>query len=110
MSSPAAAPRRNPVVVVIDVIAGVVAIAIGIGMALTAISYGIAFSQQGTGSLTAIGIGLIIVTVLAVFLGIGMFVVALIRKRLSFYWPLGAFVVMLIAFYIAAALAGAALA
>jgi hypothetical protein len=48
--------------------------------------------------------------VLAAFLGLGFFVVALIRKRLAFVWPLAAVVLTIVAFYAGTALATAALA
>jgi hypothetical protein len=43
---------------------------------------------------------MIAVAILAFFLGLGFFVVAMIHKRFGFFWPLGAIIVTLVVFYI----------
>ena len=58
---------------------------------------------------TALGIatyGLLTITIVGFFLGLGMTIVRIIQKRLVFPWPLGAFVVMVVAFYLGAYVAG----
>lgn len=44
--------------------------------------------------------GLISVSVLAQFLGFGMFLVSIIRKRVAFVWPLAAIVLTIALFYL----------
>lgn len=120
MSIPSPAPRRNRVVLVVDIVATVVLLTFGIVFALAALTYATAFGSFtagcGTGpsegltcNTTALGIavyGLIVVTVLATLLAIGMVIVSLIRRRPTFWWPLGSLVVTVVAFYLASWLAG----
>lgn len=55
---------------------------------------------QCNGTVLAIATyGLLIVTVLAFCIGLGMTIVRIIQKRLVFVWPVGALAVMIIAFY-----------
>ena len=50
--------------------------------------------------------GLIVIAVIVAALGIGMAIVSLIRKRYTFWWPLGAIVIILVFFYLGTWLAG----
>lgn len=120
MSIPSPAPRRNRVVLVVDIVATVVLLTFGIVFALAALTYATVFGSFtagcGTGpfegltcNTTALGIavyGLIVVTVLATLLAIGMVIVSLIRRRPTFWWPLGSLVVTVVAFYLTSWLAG----
>lgn len=120
MSIPSPAPRRNRVVLVVDILATVVLLTFGIVFALAALTYATAFgsftagcgtepSEGLTCNATALGIavyGLIVVTVLATLLAIGMVIVSLIRRRPTFWWPLGSLVITVVAFYLASWLAG----
>lgn len=120
MSIPSPAPRRNRVVLVIDIVATVVLLTFGIVFALAVLTYATVFGSFtagcGTGpsegltcNTTALGIavyGLIVVTVLATLLAIGMVIVSLIRRRPTFWWPLGSLVITVVAFYLASWLAG----
>jgi len=50
--------------------------------------------------------GLVIIAVIVAALGIGMAIVSLIRKRYTFWWPLGAIIIILVFFYLGTWLAG----
>jgi O-antigen ligase len=114
------ARRRNPALIVLDVVAGIVLLAVGavlaIGVISSAIAYGGLHAECGDGphgglacNSTALGIvvyGLIAVAILALFLGFGMFLVSLVRKRLAFYWPLAAIVITIVLFYAGTWVAG----
>lgn len=118
-SSPPARPR-NSVLVALDVIAGILLILVGLGVGLavltSAISYGGLHAGCGAGPyeglvcnstvLGAVVFGLIAVAVLAWFLGLGFFVVSVIRKRLAFIWPLAGVIVTIVLFYIGTWLVG----
>jgi hypothetical protein len=110
---PPPAPRRNPLLLTLDVIAGVAIIAVTIVLALvvlvtvsqypllqqtctTALSGGVACSPLFMNTVVIVTSG---ITVFAAFIGAGMFIVRLIRKRLAFVWPLVTFIVIVIAFY-----------
>lgn len=56
--------------------------------------------------LNVVVFGLIGISVLVAALGIGMAIVSLIRKRYTFWWPLGAIIVILAFFYLGTWLAG----
>lgn len=98
----------------LDIVAGILLIGFGIVLALgvltTAIAYGglhaactPALAESLTCNSTVLGIvvyGLIGVSVLALFLGFGMFLVSLIRKRVAFMWPLAAIVLTIVLFYL----------
>jgi hypothetical protein len=116
VTSPTPARRRNPALVALDVIAGILILGFGILVTIAVLGAAIDFGGLHTGcgpgpydgitcsaaALGAISNGLIIVCILALFLGFGMFVVSLIRKRVAFYWPLIGIVVTIAAFYLAA--------
>lgn len=122
-SSNSATPRakRNPALVVLDIAAGavllVISLFIGLAVLVSAVQYQGLLVQCGAGpytgltcNSTVLGIvifGLIAVAVLAFFLGLGFFVVNLLRKRYAFYWPLLAIAVTVGLFYAGTALAGA---
>lgn len=120
MTSQTPAPRRNGVLVTIDVVAGILLLLVGVALALvvitSAIAYGGLHNQCGSleyGGLTCnstvldiVVYGLIAVAVLSLFLGFGMFVVSLIRRRWAFYWPLAGVIVTLVLFYVGTWVAG----
>lgn len=115
------ARHRNTALVVVDIVVSVVLLFFGIVLSLTAITYANQFGTFtagcATGSYpglqcngTALGIavfGLITVAVLAALLAFGMIIVSLIRRRYTFWWPLGGILVTVAAFYLASWLAGA---
>ncbi|WP_309614949.1 DUF6264 family protein [Salinibacterium sp.] len=115
-----AAPRRHVVIVVADILASVIFLVFGAVLALTVVGYAAQFgtvtADCGAGpfdglecSSIALSIavyGLIGVTVLGYFLAVGMVIVSVIRKRLTFWWPLGAVILIIVAFYAAAWVAG----
>jgi hypothetical protein len=117
------ARRRNVALIALDVAAAILLLFVGVAVALTvitqALSYSGLHSQCGAGAYSgltcnpvALGIvvyGLIAVAVLALFVGFGMVIVNLIRKRWTFYWPLAAVVVTLVLFYVGTWVAGATL-
>ncbi|MGV8881304.1 MAG: hypothetical protein ACOH19_04050 [Rhodoglobus sp.] len=118
-SSPAA-PRRNPVLVTIDILASaLLCLLVGVlalGVTTTALSFDSLRQLCGGGpyegvvcSPVLLGIviyGLIVIAVIVAALGIGMAIVSLIRKRYTFWWPLGAIVIILVFFYLGTWLAG----
>ena len=118
-SSPAA-PRRNPVLVTVDILASVIfCLLVGVlalGVTTTALSFDSLRQLCGDGpyeglvcSPALLGIviyGLIVIAVIVAALGIGMAIVSLIRKRYTFWWPLGAIVIILVFFYLGTWLAG----
>lgn len=113
MTSQQPAAARNRALVVLDVVAGIVLLAFEIVLGLVVIGTATAFAGAEAPNQVLLGTAvllIIVVTVLAAALGIGFFVVALIRKRLAFVWPLGAVVLTVIVFYAGTALATAALA
>jgi len=114
-------PARRPVALVaLDVIASIVILFFGAVLALTVVGYATVFgaftSTCGPGpyeglvcNSTALAIasyGLITVTIVGYFLGFGMVIVSLIRRRYTFWWPLGAVLVIIAAFYLASWVAG----
>lgn len=120
MSSQPPPRRRNPVLVVLDIVVAVVLLAIGAVLALavisTATSYAAIQAECGAGpydglrcnptALSIVVYGLIAVAILALFLAFGMVIVNLIRKRLVFYWPLIGIVVTVALFYVGTWVAG----
>lgn len=117
MSSATTPPaRRNRALVIADIVVSVLVLA----FALTFGLYSFAFVGQLATLSTSCGddcnglllgiatYGLLAVTVLGFFLAVGFVVVRLVQKRFTWPWPVGALVVMIVAFYIAAWLAGAA--
>jgi hypothetical protein len=114
------ARSRPLVLVVLDVIASIVLVAFGLVFGLVALNYAQAYNgisavcNEGPyegltcnqGALGAVIIALSAIAVLAIALGFGMTIVSFIRKRYAFWWPLGAIVVLLAAFYGSAALVG----
>jgi uncharacterized BrkB/YihY/UPF0761 family membrane protein len=120
MTSQPPARRRNIALVVLDIAAGILLLFVGVAVALTVITQALAYrglhAQCGAGPfdgiecngavLNIVVYGLIAVAVLALFLGFGMFIVNLIRKRVAFYWPLAGVVVSLVLFYVGTWVAG----
>ena len=106
--------------VVVDIVASVALLLFAIGMTMVSLSYTRIFpgftencgDRQYPGlecNATALAIatyGLLVVTILAMFGAVGMVVIRLIQKRYTFLWPLGAVIVLIAAFWVAAWLAG----
>ena len=115
MSSTLDAPRRNIALVAVDIVVSAILLAFGAVLALTVLGYSTLFGtitadcgagpfdgiQCNTTALIVAVYGMIAVTIIGFFLGVGMFIVSLIRKRLTFWWPLGAVILIIIAFYAA---------
>ena len=118
-SSPPA-PRRHPALVTLDVLASIVLLVISAGIAfgvvITAFAYSGVQSQCVPGD--AVGIvcntvvlgivvyGLMTIAIIVAFLGLGMAIVSLIRRRWAFIWPLGAILVTVAFFYLGSWIAG----
>lgn len=83
---------------------------IGLSVLVSAVQYGGLQAGCGAGPydglhcngavLGVVVYGLIAIAVIAFFLGLGFFVVNLIRRRYAFYWPLAAIVVTVGLFYL----------
>lgn len=120
MSSASPAPRRNVALVAVDIAVSVIALFFAFGLGLLSLAFvtqltGVSSSCGTDAALTCnttlLGVatfGLLAVTILGFFLGLGLTIVRIIQKRLTFPWAVGALVVMLIGFYAATFLAGAA--
>lgn len=106
MTSSDATRKRHPVLVTVDVIASVVLVLACLGLGLLAFSWGSAF--MAVPAAAGAGIALLAVAILAFFISAGMVIVNLIRRRYTFWWPLGGVVVTIAAFYICSAIAGSA--
>lgn len=110
--STAARPRRRPVLAVLDVAVGAVALLFGLVLGLYALGTYFVFSSPrcsgcDTGPLAVyviVGIGL---TVLIYGLGLGFFVVRMIQRRYGWYFPVAALVLLYAVFFVIAALVGA---
>jgi hypothetical protein len=114
MSSPPLARPRNPALVVVDIIAGILFIVFGaalaLGVVVSAASYGNLHASCLPGEAnglvcnsTMLGgavIGMIAIAIVAFFLGLGFFAVAIFRKRYGFFWPLGAIIITVGVFYL----------
>jgi len=114
MSSSSLARPRNPALVVVDIIAGILFIVFGaalaLGVVVSAASYGnlhaLCLPGEADGlvcnsaMLGGTVIGMIVVAIVAFFLGLGFFAVAIFRKRYGFFWPLGAIIVTIGVFYL----------
>lgn len=112
------ARRRNVALVALDIAVSALALFFAFGLGLTALAFvtqitAVSRSCGADGScnttlLGVAGYGLLAVTILAFFLGLGFTIVRIIQKRLTFPWAVGALVVMLLGFYAATFLAGSA--
>ena len=112
--------RRNVALVAVDIIASILILGFGAVLALTVLGYAMLFggftAECGTGpyegltcNATALAIasyGLMAVAIIGYFIGFGMVIVSLIRRRYTFWWPLGAVLVIVAAFYLASWIAG----
>ena len=108
------AKPRNRVLVIVDIIASVALLIFGLGVAILVPAYAnnyLGALQSCTPSmvdglvcngtvLTITSVALIAVAILAFLLAIGMVIVSLIRRRWSFWWPLGAIILTLGLFYL----------
>jgi hypothetical protein len=120
MTSSPPLSKRNPALVVLDVTAGILLLIVGVVLGLAVIASAVSYGgiQANCGAAPYSGLtcnaavlaivvyGLIVVAVLAFFLGLGFFVVNLVRRRYGFYWPLAALVVTLGLFYLGTWVAG----
>ena len=107
-------PRRNPLLVALDVIAGALIILFMAVVALyiltTVAQFPVLQEACSDGPydgvvcnpvfLNIVIIVISAITVFAGFIGAGMFVVRLIRKRVAFLWPLITLVIMVAGFYV----------
>jgi hypothetical protein len=122
-TTPTPGRPRNPVLVTVDILAGIVLIVIGvalsIGVVFTVGQFPALVSECGSaapggvpceagGLVSTVALIVIAIAVFAAALGLGFFVVRLIQKRLAFYWPLLGIVVTIAALYIGSAIVGAA--
>lgn len=110
--TPASGPsirRRHPVALTVDIVASALLILFTAVLAtvvtvLVSSYSGLCTSSQSSAcnatSLSAIVFGVMAVVIVVAFLGVGMVIVSLIRRRLLFVWPLGAIGVILVAFYL----------
>lgn len=114
------APRRHPALVTLDVLISllllVISGGIAFGVVITAFAYSGIQSQCVPGD--AVGIvcntvvlgvvvyGLMTIAIIVAFLGLGMVIVSLIRRRWAFIWPLGAILVTVAFFYLGSWIAG----
>lgn len=106
--------------VVIDIIASILLLFFAASLALVVITTATAYqgltAECGSGPFegitcngTVLGIvtiGMIVIAVLATFLAVGFVIVNLIRRRYTFYWPVGAIVIMIVATWIGSWIAG----
>lgn len=100
-AQPVAAPR-NRALLILDIVVGIALIAFSIVLALVVLSVAIAYGGTEANNPALMGaavFGIIAIAVIATALGIGFFVVALIRRRIAFVWPLLGLVVTLVGFY-----------
>jgi hypothetical protein len=105
---------------VLDVIASVVLLVISggisFGVVVSAFAYGGLNAECGAGPYTGLTCnatvlaivvyGLMAIAIIAGFLGLGMVIVSLIRRRYTFWWPLAAIVVTVGFFYLGTWVAG----
>ncbi len=97
------ARRRNPALITIDIIASIVLLLFCGGTALLVLLNASSYSALPTtnGTLLSIVVFLLMaIAVLGLFIAFGMVIVNLIRKRYTFWWPLGGIVVILGLFYL----------
>lgn len=114
------ARRRHPAIVTVDVLLSIVLLAfsgvVAFVVVVSAFSYSgihaICTPADATGIVcnsVVLGIivyGLMTVAIIAAFLGFGMVIVSLIRRRWAFVWPLGAILLTIGLFYLASWVAG----
>ncbi len=106
--------------VTVDIIVSVMLLTFGAVLALIVLGYATLFggltARCGSGPFTGIEcnatvlsitvFAMMAVTILSYFLAVGMVIVSLIRKRVTFWWPLGGVILIIIAFYVATWIAG----
>ncbi|MBX3098060.1 MAG: hypothetical protein KF761_00640 [Salinibacterium sp.] len=119
-SAPLPPRRRILALVIVDIVASVIILALALLLGLVVLGFVAQFAgftsgcgpgpypglQCNTTVLSIATYGLLTVTVVAFFVGLGMAIVRIIQKRATFVWPLGAVIVMIAAFYLAAWVAG----
>ena len=121
MSSPTpAARRRNPALVIVDIVASVAVIAFALVFGLVmlgivsqlvelAAACGTDASLQcNTGLLGVATYGLLGVTVIVFCLGLGLGIVRAIQRRYTFPWTFGALIIMVLAYYLSVIVTGQA--
>jgi len=108
--------RRNVALVVVDIIASLAILSFTLVFGLVMLQFVGQMSDAArtcgadcnSGLLTAAAWGLLAVTVIVFCLGLGMAIVRAVQRRYTVLWPLGAFVVMYAAFFVASWLTGQA--
>lgn len=123
MTSATTPPRkRNAALVVLDIVVSIVALLFAFALGLLSVALvtqliAVAGSCSADTTLTCdpalltvAGYGLLAVTILGFFLGLGFTIVRLIQRRYTFPFAVGAFVVLVVAFYVASFIAGSAVA
>jgi Family of unknown function (DUF6264) len=120
VKSSAGSPKRHVVRLTIDIVVSVILLAFGAVLALTVVGYAGQFGNLtadcGSGPFTGLEcnstalsvavFALIAVTVFGYFLSVGMVIVSLIRRRVIFVWPLAGVILIVVAFYVCAWVAG----
>ena len=113
-------PRRNAGRLTIDIVVSVTLLVFGAVLALTVLTYAGQFSSLtadcGSGPFTGLEcnstalsvavFALIAVTILSLFLSVGMVIVSLIRKKIILLWPLAGVILIIAAFYATTWIAG----
>lgn len=120
--SPAVPPKRNPVVVGIDIVVGLVLVLVGLSFSLISVTYASQYPKLvadcGDGPFPGLecnadwvatwSIVIIAIAVFSFALTTGMVIVNLVRKRPVWFWPLIGAVITIAAFYGGTALVGLA--
>jgi hypothetical protein len=120
--SPTVPPKRNSVIVAIDIIAGLFLVLVGLTFGLYVVTYASQYPQLvaacGEGPFSGLecnanwvstwSIIIIGVAVFSFALSTGMVIVNLVRKRPVWFWPLIGVILTIVAFYAGTALVGLA--
>lgn len=121
--SPTVPPKRNPVIVAIDIIAGLFLVLVGLTFGLYVVTYASQYpqlvAQCGDGPFSGLECNAgwvstwsIVIVGIAVFsfaLTTGMLIVNLVRKRPVWFWPFIGVIITIVAFYAGTALVGLAI-
>lgn len=98
--------RRRGGLVTLDIALSVIILFFGLLLGIAVIAATLSFTplgvvcSSGCAVVTPTVIGMIALTVLLFFAGLGGAIVSMLRRRWSFYWPLGAFVATVIVFWV----------
>ncbi len=110
----ASAKPRNPALVIVDIVASIALLVFALGVAILVAGNATAYLsvlEECTPSqvdgltcngtvLSIVCVALIVVAVLGFLVALGMVIVKLIQRRWTFWWPLGANVLMIGLFYL----------